>query len=540
MKAILIVTAAFKTPTASIGRPQTGVRNKLRRHLVQHCHDGHFCLLQRVCVCCSNDQNSLLSKMTFCPRRIGCFSSARPHGGRLFASDPPAQLVTRSFIITLISVIMPASQPRRSEREKKGRIIPIPSFSCVSPSAPATPPSKPSTMIKAPKWNESCLSNAEGALFINRVRRGATLWSPDGLLRLDDFYYLCRQLKLVETSPKEAPADPDGLTLPERLLCDLICVSSPSLYRLVQNEHNVWCLEMVKYKGNRLAHLCSLMNRPELEDAKRDATLKTILEHRSLPKNDIVKNQAPVKMNVEENTVAPQKVIMEPFIRDGMTLEDRVRARSQARQQRQADSTSKKNSGKPDYSSLLRLADAMWSHSRHHLRRQSRISRRPVARYGMTVKEVVNLFSGSLVTSSSKTRQLHREKASRTEMLKALRELHQLVPEWISFSSADLSKDTTVWLSATADTAAVRSKLGAPTGSKRPMRPVDSNKKAPARVSLSPADKANDTVSYPSPPKKQRRSPRLSTTRKACCTRALFSHHLQRKRKAFVSISTLF
>jgi len=100
----------------------------------------------------------------------------------------------------------------------------------------------------------------------------------------------------------------------------------------------------------------------------------------------------------------------------------------------------------------------------------------------MTVKQVVQLFSASLVSfSCSKTAQLHREKATRKEMLQALVDLQKLVPEWISFSSSNLTKDTIVTLSCKADFTLVRTKLGAPKNVKQ-----KSLQKVPARVSLSP------------------------------------------------------
>ena len=356
---------------------------------------------------------------------------------------------------------MSESHSRGSGRKKKESGIPIPSFSCVSPS---TAKSNEATVV-VPNWNKSWLSKAEGALCVQRIRRGPSRWSPEGLLRLDDFYSLARQLSLVETS-KDAVSDPDGLSLPERLLCDLVCALSPSLYELVRDEDNIWCLKIVDYRGNRMEELRRLVSSTELDVAKRDGILQSIKEHRSLSeKKGLSKKVTAANSDEKENSTLPQKVILEPFIRADMTLEDRVRARAEAKQQREADLSSNMKDEKPDYSSLLRLADAMWSHSRHTLRRQARISKRPPARFCMTVKDVVWLFAGSLATSSRRgvsMEQLYREKATRVEMLQALRDLQRLVPEWISFSSPNLSKGTTVWLSPTADIASVRTKLGAP------------------------------------------------------------------------------
>ena len=217
---------------------------------------------------------------------------------------------------------------------------------------------------------------------------------------------------------------------------------------------------------------------------KRNVILKAILEHQRA--SNAHQTSLANGENTENNVKAsPKKVILEPFIFEGMSLEDRVQARAGARQQREAEAALKIKSGKPDYSSLLRLADAMWSHSRHVQRRQSPNTPKStlaVRPFSMTVKQVVQLFSASLVSfSCSKTAQLHREKATRKEMLQALGDLQKLVPEWISFSSTNLTKDTIVWLSCTADFTLVRTKLGAPKNFKK-----ESLQKAPARVSLSP------------------------------------------------------
>jgi hypothetical protein len=102
----------------------------------------------------------------------------------------------------------------------------------------------------------------------------------------------------------------------------------------------------------------------------------------------------------------------------------------------------------------------------------------------MTAKDVVSLFAGSLLVPG--TQQVHREKASRAELLQALRDLAVLVPEWISLSSPDLSNCMTVWLVATADYASIRIKLGAPSNSstKKPIE-ISNNAKTSTPIESS-------------------------------------------------------
>jgi hypothetical protein len=365
-------------------------------------------------------------------------------------------------------------QAKLSGQKRKSGDVPIPSFSCVSPAAEKS---------EMPCWNQWSLTQAEAALAVSRIRRGPSKWSSEGLLQFDDFYSLVRQLSLVEPPKTE---DPDGLSSPERLLYDLVSLGSPLLYQICQNEKNQWCLKLVDYQGNRVAALRQLMlDTPKLNAVaanKRNVILNAILEHQRASKAKKSVNGENSGNNVKN---LPKKKILEPFILEGMSLEDRVQARAGARQEREAEAAFKKKSGKPDYSSLLRLADAMWSHSRHFQKRQflkNTEKSTHVRPFSITVKQVVQLFSASLVSfSCSKTAQLHREKATRKEMLQALVDLQKLVPEWISFSSANLTKDTIVKLSCKADFTLVRTKLGAPKNLKQ-----KSLQKVPARVSLSP------------------------------------------------------
>jgi hypothetical protein len=364
----------------------------------------------------------------------------------------------------------------------------------------ATEASPSTEIFVTPNWNKPWLLRSETALHAQRVSRGAVKWSKVRLLRLDDFYTLARQLALAETL-KDTVDHPNNLSMPERLLCDLVSAASPSLYNLVQNDGG-WCLEIVDFQGNRIEELRRLLLQTELQVAKRDAILNKILQHQSLQKK-VAPQQVTVNPKGKE---APQKIIVEPYIRPDMSLEDRVRARAEATQQRNISTTSTT----PNHSSLLRLADAMWSHSRHILRKQAQVSVKTATRICMTVQDVVRLFAGSLLERGAQ--QVHREKASRAELLQALRDLQKLVPQWISFSSPDLSKHTTMWLVPTVDYKSIRTKLGAPIKSST-KRPIEASNKAkqpihqsagatpeePPRVSISPSKSAVE-----SPSKKQR------------------------------------
>jgi hypothetical protein len=318
-------------------------------------------------------------------------------------------------------------------------------------------------------------------------------------------------------------------------LCDLVSAASPSLYDLVQKDGG-WCLQTVDFQGNRMEELRRLLSRTDMQVAKRDAILDKILEHRSS-----LMNVAPqVTVNAPKVVDAQIKVIVEPYIRSDMTLEDRVRARAEAKQQRNTST----EGTTPDHSSLLRLADAMWSHSRHILRTQAQVSRTTAKRICMTVQDVVHLFAGSLLVPG--TQQAHREKASRAELLQALRDLAVLVPEWISLSSPDLSNHMTVWLVPTVDCASIRIKLGAPSSSstKQPIeisnnakRPIESsnNAKRPMEATVAttqePARMVSESPSkstVESPTKKQRTE--TAAFRKRPPSDALVSPKTKRKR----------
>eukprot|EP00547_Thalassionema_nitzschioides_P014717 CAMPEP_0194239854 /NCGR_PEP_ID=MMETSP0158-20130606/6189_1 /TAXON_ID=33649 /ORGANISM="Thalassionema nitzschioides, Strain L26-B" /LENGTH=245 /DNA_ID=CAMNT_0038974421 /DNA_START=526 /DNA_END=1263 /DNA_ORIENTATION=+ len=143
-----------------------------------------------------------------------------------------------------------------------------------------------------------------------------------------------------------------------------------------------------------------------------------------------------------------------------MTLEQRVEARGKAKKSLQ---DLKNNSSESTDNSLLRIADALWAHSRHVRVRQSRFLKAPSSSSSnianspciMTLKEIVSNFSTAMFTTT---------RATRKEVVDAVIELHRRAPDWIILSSSrdtkSLRKRTTVRIHHIDNYQAIRVQLG--------------------------------------------------------------------------------
>jgi hypothetical protein len=360
-------------------------------------------------------------------------------------------------------------------RKERCLSIPIPSFSNAVASPTSTPtPSPPPTID--PHWNKDRLLQVEAALQLHFKSQKRD--SSGSLLPLSEFYALTQKVSNHagsddNTRPPSAHLD---LSTEERDLYDLVGVASPILYKLSQikrqelpawkyaskidpqDETMVWCLEFVQVAGNRIQAIQKMLAETKLEESKSQDILRVIRSHR----DDQKKSSAEARSSV---VVDSKPKAVESFLRPGMNIDERVRARADAkekyREQLEAKAANASLSGGPniqtDRTWLVRLADSLWFHSSHIMKRQDHFTSQKDKKKGsncvLTLKDIVEVLSRpSAATSSRVPMHVNKsEKLTKREIVKAVQELRDLVPDWIHFvdTSDDqgrLSKDTTVWI----------------------------------------------------------------------------------------------
>lgn len=305
-----------------------------------------------------------------------------------------------------------------SNRERRRVGVPIPTFATAT--VPAT---------EEPQWNVETLVEAEGAIStFCSTRKRATL-------DLVEFTRLTKALQLPAATTN------NDLSRSEALLLDLLVCASPTLYKLVklnlkkQDDRKTWCLQVVEFNGNRIQELRSLAAVSQVSVEKRISMLAQI---------KLCKQQ---QTTLCDNAVAPKKISYSidklfPAVQKQLqsTLHERVAARAQAKLELQREVSDQAVLGDPAL--RLRLADALWSHSRHIQLRQSRLQSLSPKRTKqtttprlcvMTMKDVVKLLQGYYGTS-------------RKEVVQTMLELQQVAPQWIKFDGTVVTKQTTVWI----------------------------------------------------------------------------------------------
>jgi hypothetical protein len=304
----------------------------------------------------------------------------------------------------------------------------------------------------------------------------------DSRIPLSEFWSLVSKLSVTSDSkgtkeegddkkPHAEQSSPDSLkslSTGERILHDMLYVGSPSLYQFLQdgNESEPH-LEFVQFSGNRMERLRRLIcGTKRFDQAKSDSIVSAIHGAQKEPARSVDAVNSPLQSSASQpdSSGRTAKVIVEPFIRPNMTLEERVHARHQARQERKPSPTSSSlcsttSTGQaPDQEMLLSFADSLWSQARTIQRTQAQKWKMsgekgpppPAAlRCGMALSDVVELLSGSRTTTGSSkvpVASSHQEKKSRKQIFEGLRELHRRVPYWITFSDEHFSKKTIVWI----------------------------------------------------------------------------------------------
>lgn len=412
-------------------------------------------------------------------------------------------------------------------------VIPIPSFETVH-----VPPSPPPSSLQ--RW--TYLLQVEAALqlrFKNRkhvvVVTGNDAPQTKKIISVEEFYAVVQKLHLSISSAPLPSTDQHtsndnnthsvqpNMTPPvfssteEQVLHDLVCVSAPILYRMVEtsptdSNNNTdagapsWALESVEFSGNRLLELKNLLQQldPTHPDwAEKSAQMARIIkacrrngplqlgqpmDTASITTTTTTNTNPDNRSTMSKNNVT-EGLLSEPYIHAGMTLEERVRARAAANQSRQSNALTTASAAaaaasdkKDDEASsasalLLAYADALWSHARYIMSRyQSSLRYRmssPATKKTtvtncciMTLKDVVD------VLSRTTTNQRAAAAATRRQMVDAVQQLSQLAPEWIILTDPEggagkgsmegrprLSKQTTVWIKPV-EYGVIRARLG--------------------------------------------------------------------------------
>ena len=238
--------------------------------------------------------------------------------------------------------------------------------------------------------------------------------------------------------------DVGDLSLQEKLLSDLLGVASPALYRLRKSDgaarRDFWSLELVPFDGNRLLELHRLSKEEissldEQTKANLDEAIKYCREYAAKSA------KTPTKKKKRSLPSAAEVVrVDESLILPGMTVEQRVRARAQAKRKHQESQHSSSAGPKPlDNVWLVRLADALWSHASDILLRQASFQRAGGKVCTLTLQDAVSVLRQSLPGET------------RRKIVQGILDVKELVPEWISLSDSTtelekLPKTTTVWL----------------------------------------------------------------------------------------------
>ncbi len=466
-------------------------------------------------------------------RRTGAGNVA-PNPQCVFLLFPHYLIISRQ---TLKSQLVVKVDPTRQidNRMRTNTSLPIPAFETIPgrsvPPSPQ-PPSSPSQ-----RWNH--LLQVEAALQLRFKNRKHVVMGKNGddaaptrrkIISLEEFYTQVKKLHLSTvvstiTHPADAPVSQDHpfVLLPcteEQVLHDLLCISEPILYRMVEtsapNKSNsinndnstvrLWSLESVEFSGNRLLELKKLMqqlDQPSMDWSNKSNRIVHMIEsyrqsqQQQQPQDAIEtttngNEMGPLQQHDEQHamttsTSKAKTTFSEPYIHAGMSLEERVRARAAASNNRQLNvSTSATGTTDKEDSSLssmlLACADALWSHARFIMSRyQTSLRYRLLAASSsskqksavhdcciMTLKDVVDVLSRTTHNQQAAAA------ASRRQMVDAVQQLSQLAPEWIILSDPQgdrqqgrsnnegrprLSKQTTVWIKSV-DYGVIRSRLG--------------------------------------------------------------------------------
>jgi hypothetical protein len=373
---------------------------------------------------------------------------------------------------------MSAKRVKNPGLRRERRSVPVPIFGAAAPLI-----SESGAMIDA-AWNVEWLVRVVGALEMQHVTQKA-----NALLPFEDFYTLVKKVgrtwnpsvsTIIQQSPTPTPKKLYEYSEPEKVLYDLVCATDNVLYKLgfelssvartweAASDERIWCLERLMFDGNRLQELHKLATKTKISKLTSDSASRAILQHREAQR---IKNEQSV---TTFHSVSQPKQL-DALILAGMSLEERVRARAEAKQVNQAavQGAAVADDSKSDREWLVRLADALWAHSQNflhsHLHTPLLLNKRKKAsNCVMTLKDAVNLLSLSSAKSSGLIGR--GGSLSKRQVMDAVQDMCRMAPDWIHISEGSnglLSPDSTVWIKP-ADFGSVRIRLAGRNANKQP------------------------------------------------------------------------
>jgi hypothetical protein len=277
--------------------------------------------------------------------------------------------ITIIFIIIII-IIMAGSR----------KVIPIPSFSTTSCDDEDMPPQQQQETKPAPKSPAAAAAVSVEKQWVLQLESALQFYfSQKKIQRISykDFCTLVPKLALGPSVGNAAAASASStndtsqtLSKEERLWHDFYCVSVPTLYNVVRQDASVF-LEALPLTGNRWKLLRSELQQVQQDGVSPDKSAKAL---------ELLACCVELPTPLSESTITPpppqvkpDEILAHPTaanqIQPGMTLEERVRTRAKKRQEtlQQID-----DAKKDPHEDCLYVADALFTHARHILRRRSK------------------------------------------------------------------------------------------------------------------------------------------------------------------------
>lgn len=237
-----------------------------------------------------------------------------------------------------------------------------------------------------------------------------------------------------------------ALTQHDQLLLDLLRVTSPSLLKLLPpetNENHVtkssWRLKIVSGTSNRMQELRRLASTTAVTSMdKRNRIFRQLQDYKKELSGRrltvLAAIQATVPQKIDTDSILPKAAASNSSTAP-TTLTERVAARAQAKMELKQE-ISLQHTGN-NIKLLLRVADALWAHSRQVRVRQVRLqalspdstSKNSTAPCVMTLKDVVQICG--------------KQVSSRKQVVAAMAEIQRRAPAWIVFSDSSNSGTTT-------------------------------------------------------------------------------------------------